>query len=751
MKTRFAKTAKRIVRGLALILALAAMAIGLALSPPGQRRLARRAERAASQALGAEVQLRDAALRWPMELRIGRIRIASDDEVHAEARDLVLRVSARQLLRKRLWVHHARLSELTVRSWPAAPEPPAPRTGDIALPDPEFLLHRLVVSELLLERVAVGPPLAARPQTARIAGRWAPLDEDRAGNAFARRLDCRIETWPDDAVSDAAPDVLHVVGNLHMDGGELAGDLRMALADLAQVHGRIEGAATNPSIGVQVRATFPVPAHVAERVGSALSASVDFTLRDRRAHGRLTLESNGRRHAELEGEWPLDLSFAPARLRWPPAGPISGRWRTEADLAELAPIFLADEHRLSGRFTADLSVAGTVAQPEASGRIGIENGAYEHDRAGVILREMEAAFSGRRDRIALDFFRATDGGRGRLLWRGSVQVDPQADYPAETSLTLTDFRLFRNEFGQATGNGTIVWTGDRRASRLSGRLDVAPMELIIPERPPPFPAELDYVEMDGVAEEESAPSSRRRLWAEHDAQLDVEIAFRDRAHVRGRGLDSEWKGRLQLRGSAFAPELSGALHVVRGRWAFFGKRLAIMRGSIMLDGGRPPLPALDVLAETRAGGIRASLRVFGHLDAPQTRLESDLDLPEDEILARLLFGRETARVTPWQAVTLARAAHSLRGGGSAFDLMGQTRRLLRVDQIEVREAEAEDGAMVSVGRYIGDRVYLAVEHGIGTESGRARVEWELTPALRLETELGTDAEAGLDLGWRRDY
>jgi translocation and assembly module TamB len=127
-------------------------------------------------------------------------------------------------------------------------------------------------------------------------------------------------------------------------------------------------------------------------------------------------------------------------------------------------------------------------------------------------------------------------------------------------------------------------------------------------------------------------------------------------------------------------------------------------------------------------------------------------MPEDEVLARLLFGREAARISPWQAITIAQAVNRLRGGGSAFDVMGETRRILRVDQIEIRESDLNDGeTLVSVGKYMSDRVYVELERGIQAEAGRAMVEVELTPSIRLETEIGTNAEGGLGLIWLWDY
>ncbi len=743
---RIAKIFRQALRLTALTLALTAVATVWLVSPPGVRWVARRVELAASRALQAEVRIEGAVLRWPLELHVGRVRIGSGSETHVEADTLAVRVSLRQALNRRLWVHHVRLSKLVVRSWPQTEREPAPSTGVVALPDLTRWLSLLTVTELRLERLQVEPPLAARAYAARATGFLAPMRSEDG-----RRFEVRVEALEPDGTSADTPPIAFAHGTMRLDDARVAAEIHVAL--FGRVSGRLRatGAASNPSIDVRVSAANIVPDDAPLWDGTPVSAAAEFVVRDRRAQGRFVLESESERWVTMEGEAPLHVSLVPALAEWPPSGPVSGRVLVEADLGALAPLFLLDVHRLSGRLTADLTVTGSVAHPEANGHIRILNGYYEHERAGVILRNLDVAFSGRDDRIVLERFTADDGDRGRLEWSGFVRLDPAADYPVEARLDLTDFRLFRNDFGEATGNGHLILKGNRRASLLNGALNVSPVVLNIPERAPPFMVDLEVIEIDGESSEEEREPAASWL-AEHDAQLDVQVDFRDRVYVRGRGLESEWAGRLVLRGPATDPELSGSLSVVRGRWVFFGKRLSIARGVVTLDGSRPPMPAIDVLAETRSGGILASLRVSGYLDSPETHLESAPPLPEDEILARLLFGREAARITPWQAVTLAQAVHSMRGGGSAFDLMGETRRLLRVDQIDVRDSDDTEGeTLVSVGKYIGDRVYVTLEHGVGVEGGRARVEIELTSSLRLETDMGPNADAGLDLGWRWDH
>jgi len=135
--------------------------------------------------------------------------------------------------------------------------------------------------------------------------------------------------------------------------------------------------------------------------------------------------------------------------------------------------------------------------------------------------------------------------------------------------------------------------------------------------------------------------------------------------------------------------------------------------------------------------------------APEIRLESAPPLPEDEIMSHLLFGRSAARVSATQAVRIALALRTLAGGGNAMNLLGRTRKLLGVDQLDLRQGEDGEGTRVGVGKYLTDDLYLDLEQGANT--GRVRVELEVLPNITIDGEITDKAEAGVGLNWKHDY
>lgn len=572
-----------------------------------------------------------------------------------------------------------------------------------------------------------------------------------------------------------APVQVAVDGALSLETGRIKLDVQAESLDLplamfgvvgqmdpgTEMEGRftVSGTLQNPAATLQldVRGLRPQDPELWD--GPPARFRMDLALLEQRVKGGFRVENLPGDPVTLDLDIPAPLSLSPFSFQWPPEGPVEARFSANTDLAGLGRLFVLDVyHRLVGTLAADIHLTGTFNEPRLDGSIRLVGGRYEHALSGTILSDIVLAVAAEREFLSLVNFSASDGAEGTVQASGRMHFRPAERYPFETTLTLNRFRLMQSDQAEAIGRGSLNWEGNGVESQLSGQVQVSPMTLNIPETLPPRLYALEVVEVhadqgeaDVLPERGQTPEEERQP-RRHRVAFDLRIDAPDQVFVRGRGLDSEWSARIQVRGQTPEPLLTGSLNMIRGRFSFFGKRLVLQRGIVTFDGAFPPAPLLDVEATLRSGGVTAILRVQGPATDPEIVLDSSPPMPEDEILARLLFGREAARISPWQALTLAQAVNKLRGGGSAFDLMGETRRVLRVDQIDVRTPDDEQtGTTVTVGKYISDRVYVELERNVAEESGRAGVEVELTPSLRLETQTGGNADSGIGIIWTRDY
>ena len=193
---------------------------------------------------------------------------------------------------------------------------------------------------------------------------------------------------------------------------------------------------------------------------------------------------------------------------------------------------------------------------------------------------------------------------------------------------------------------------------------------------------------------------------------------------RGRGLETEWKGWLNITGTAAAPVIEGELENLRGRLRVVGKDFSLEQSKISFAGTSDIAPLLDIRAVNQSDDLEVTVTVTGTPDQPTITLSSVPFLPQEEILARILFGKSTAQLSAIEAVQLASSLAELSGSGlGGAGVLDFTRDLIGVDVLDVGTSDgAAGGAEVSAGKYI-HRQRLRrgqARHHAGIERGRGR-------------------------------
>ena len=469
-----------------------------------------------------------------------------------------------------------------------------------------------------------------------------------------------------------------------------------------------------------------------------------------RLHSEFSLQGLTAEPFEASLELPVDLSLSPFAWSLPTQGLLRGNLSGELDLARITALIGLHDQSLQGHMEVSLTLAGTVATPQITGQANIKKGGYENAKSGTILKDIELNVTAPALRAQIEHARATDGGNGIISAKGWFDLIPAQGFPFSTKLILDQAVLLRHDNASATVDGELTLDGSLAQSMLTGQVTVKSAELRIPRHLPPEITQLEVIEIHKDGQTTNVPPALKRP-LRHVMKLDVPVLMPGQVYVRGRGLDSEWRGELRVSGKSIEPAISGTLAIVRGHFNFLGKRFALKSGSITFDGRIPPAPHMNLLAEARTKDMTAQLQLSGPVARPEVALSSEPVLPSDEIISRLLFGRGVANISPVQALRLAQAVNTMAGGGG-FDFLERTRRLLGIDQLEVKQAgEDPREATISAGKYVGEKVYLEVERGIGSQSGKASVELELTPNISVETEVGANAEGGVGLNWKWNY
>jgi translocation and assembly module TamB len=228
--------------------------------------------------------------------------------------------------------------------------------------------------------------------------------------------------------------------------------------------------------------------------------------------------------------------------------------------------------------------------------------------------------------------------------------------------------------------------------------------------------------------------------------LDVRMNAPNQIFVRGRGLDVELGGALRIQGTTTEIRPVGQFDLRRGRLLVLGQRIDFDEGSLQLVGNLDP--QIRFVAETQSTDVTAIVTVDGRVSAPRITFSSDPPLPEDEVLARVLFGRSTQNLSAFQVAQLAAAAAELAGGGGP-GILSQLRGATGLDDLDI--ITQEDGSTaVTAGKYLDDNIYVNVQTGTDGVS-RAEVRLDLSHSVTARGSVGSDGSSTLGLFYERDY
>ncbi len=467
----------------------------------------------------------------------------------------------------------------------------------------------------------------------------------------------------------------------------------------------------------------------------------------------------------LTGNVPLLLTPAPLGISVPPDGRLALQVKGAGQIEHLADLLPLGEDRASGHFAADAAVGGTVASPAARGSLKLSDGHYENFATGAVLNNMQAELVGDHDRFTLTSFSAADSASGSLKAQGNVVLSGPAGATAQLSATLANFRVAARDEAVATASGTVTIAGPLTAPKVTAPLTVDRADINLPDSLPPNVVVLKVVEKNGKGSKAAPPAAAADTQPALPAALDIAIDMPGNIFVRGHGLESEWRGRLTITGTSVAPVIAGSLEQIRGSVDLLGKTFTLTRGAITFDGSAKLDPVLDIVAEASAADITAQVNISGPASAPKITLSSTPSVPQDEILARVLFNRGVGQISAGEGIQLAAAASTLAGGGPG--VLDRLRGGLGLDWFKLGSGpsgpasttlnprtttgSATGGTALSAGKYLAPGVSVGVSQGLSPPTSKVTVEIELRPHLTVQGEAGQSGSTGIGLNYNYDY
>lgn len=550
-------------------------------------------------------------------------------------------------------------------------------------------------------------------------------------------------------------------GGVPLGKGDLALDINLANLPLTALNGAVKGQDLAGNVTGTARVTGPLtnPAATFNLRGTGLAA------RPLRENGLapLTLQAAGS-YAAMAIDFSSVTVDGPRGLNVTASGkvPFSGQGlgvnvNGSVPLA-LANRFLADRGaQANGTLTLTASVSGGFNRPQLRGMFSTNGATFIDPDTNVRLNNINVMGSMDGETITLRQVNAALGSGGSVSASGTISTNAEANFPANIEIKLDRARYADGKLVVATVNGGITINGPlMRDPLISGRIDVDRAEISVPENlgggaayvpvrhkntPKNVQVTLDRARVETRRSRVPTPTARPTV-----PRLDVLINAPNQIFVRGRGLDTELGGRLRLTGPVTDIKPVGSFDMIRGRIGILGQRITFDEGHVTLVGDLNP--QLNFVARSEGNEITAIVTVTGTVDNLDIKFSSTPELPQDEVLAQLIFKRSIGELSAFQIAQLAAAAAEL-AGGSNNSLMNKLRAGTGLDDLDVVTDEKGQTA-VRAGRYIRDNIYLGVEAGSGG-STKGTINLDITRNLKAKGALGAEGDSSGGIFYEKDY
>jgi len=462
-----------------------------------------------------------------------------------------------------------------------------------------------------------------------------------------------------------------------------SGDVRLPgerSMGLSQLEARVDLRGTQAVLDAQAAAT---------RIGSAS------------VNGQVTLQPTGK------------------RLGITPRSPLTGRLQASIPRLQTMGDLFGPRISLGGNVDLDIAATGTVGDPRLSGNATGEKLSltmYDH---GIRLRDGNALIQLEDNVVVLQEL-LFHGGDGTLRASGRIPLD-QPMNGLSVVINADHLQGLSDPSAKVTFSGRAQVAGVDGAPRITGNFTIDRALLSLPETAAPKLGN-DVVVIRGGKPHAQPTTGGERIVAASDKpagpfspSIDIQLDLGNNFRFVGSGADLLLGGALNIVSApGKLPQAFGTVGVIKGVYEAFDTKLAIERGVINFTG---PMrnPNLNILAMRRGQEVEPGVQVTGTVQQPRVQLVSQPNVPDEEKLSWLVFGRSPGdEVGPQTSLGSTAAAGLLNKFGGKRLAEG-----LGLDAVSIGSSEfgMAGRQVVNLGKEVSDRLHIGFEQSLtGTES-----------------------------------
>ncbi|MFP4227956.1 MAG: translocation/assembly module TamB domain-containing protein [Salinivenus sp.] len=416
-----------------------------------------------------------------------------------------------------------------------------------------------------------------------------------------------------------------------------------------------------------------------------------------------------------------------------------------------------------GSVAADVTVGGTLNDPDLQGTASLENGGAYLPALGTPYRNAQAALSFADDQVTLDQAAVQSGNSGRLRASGVVNFPQLTVGTFDLDLNASNFlAIDTRAYRRALIDGSMELQGTTQEPELNGTVEVQSADVSFTEATAAGESAAtvalssdDQLTLENRFGIRTTASDTTTYDAYDALAMDLTVRIRRDTWLRSQStpeMNIQFTGDLDLnKAPRKDPEVYGTIEVVEGRSTLqqFGQEFQISEGTLTFNGD-PYTPYLNLAAlyEQRARGsqeseVRITLTLEGRPDDLTPTLASEPPMDTRNILSYLATGR------PADELFSGGSSGSGEGGGGGNlgtqVLLGQATNLVEnlaanelgmdVVRLQIRTSGT---SYLTLGRYFTPRFFVSIEQPVSTSSLNGSQSAAYLPDLTMEYNL-TDA------------
>ncbi|WP_370337338.1 translocation/assembly module TamB domain-containing protein [Parvularcula marina] len=459
-------------------------------------------------------------------------------------------------------------------------------------------------------------------------------------------------------------------------------------------------------------------------------------------------------------KWPLHLTRTNGRISIArPEEEISGTVRAKGDISPLYAFIPSVPPYFTGELEGAINLSGTPNAPLLEGRINLADGRFEEPSIGITMTELtgviELGYSTDNARGRFDIVGAGASGRDKSVnLQGTVELagDKSA---VDAKLVLNDATIVDGPNLKVRTGADLALTGTFDDLKLAGTVDIGQIDSGIPDSAGgngegvPTYTEVNVVRVDGPEPELAELKAPKQ--SAPNVTLDLHVTAENEIFIRGRGLDTEWRANLDVDGTSAAPVIDGDIILRRGSLDFAGRTFDFDRGRIEFQPHTDTLATINARAGYNRDEVDAYVNVGGTVTSPEISLSSNPPMPEEDVMALILFGKQPTELSALESLQIANALRSLAGIGPSFGGGTGLQSTLGLDALSFGVDEATGEGVVQVGKYISDDLYVSARQTARGTSSEVTVTYELTDDVTVESTLQPNGAQDVSVNYKKDY